>query len=120
MFWKSVLRLWKAELQDYDETTSPNDWQVLNSPNHGGRGSGEGQNLLFADGHAEFVRKPIVGLDQDNVYTVMAGPLPIDRWVGGSPISYSGHGVPQLRSYPGQAAFENGQRDAVTDTVLYP
>ncbi|MGB0715789.1 MAG: type II secretion system protein, partial [Phycisphaerae bacterium] len=49
---------------------SPRNWRSYNSPNHGGSNNGEGQNCLFADGHAAFHRTPIVGLDNDNIYTV--------------------------------------------------
>lgn len=40
-------------------------WRPYNSQNHGG----EGQNVLFVDGHAEFLKKPIVGVNNDNIYT---------------------------------------------------
>ena len=33
---------------------SPKDWRQFNSNNHGGKSNGEGQNCLFADGHASF------------------------------------------------------------------
>ncbi|MCH7995720.1 MAG: prepilin-type N-terminal cleavage/methylation domain-containing protein, partial [Planctomycetes bacterium] len=42
---------------------SPELWKPFNSPNHGGRDNGEGQNCLFADGHASFMRTPAVGID---------------------------------------------------------
>jgi prepilin-type processing-associated H-X9-DG protein len=45
------------------------DWQRYNSPNHGG----EGQNVLFVDGHVAFMKKPIVGVDYDNIYTQQSG-----------------------------------------------
>ncbi len=47
----------------------PSDWVAFNSPNHGGKGQGEGQNCLFADGHASFERKACAGIDWDNIYT---------------------------------------------------
>lgn len=40
-------------------------WKDFNSRNHGG----EGQNVLFGDGHVDFTRKPIVGVNSDNIYT---------------------------------------------------
>ncbi|NIQ99071.1 MAG: hypothetical protein GTN78_02550, partial [Gemmatimonadales bacterium] len=52
--------------------SSPNEWKQLNSGNHGGTGAGEGQNVLFQDGHADFQRKPVVGIDADNIYTLMS------------------------------------------------
>ena len=109
-----------SEYDDYDDNTSPNEWKALNSPNHGGRGAGEGENLLFADGHVEFVRKPIVGIDGDNVYTLMVGPEDPDRWVGGSPITCTDNGVPSRRAWPGMNTFDSGQVDSSTDTLIYP
>jgi prepilin-type processing-associated H-X9-DG protein len=44
-------------------------WRPYNSRNH----SMEGQNVLFQDGHVEFVKRPIVGVNYDNIYTVQ-GP----------------------------------------------
>jgi len=40
-------------------------WRPYNSRNH----NGEGQNVLYVDGHVEFDRKPIVGVNYDNIYT---------------------------------------------------
>jgi len=37
-----------------------------NSANH----DQNGQNVLFADGHVEFVSNPFVGINKDNIYTV--------------------------------------------------
>lgn len=112
---------WPGDYADYDSNTSPNEWRGLNSPNHGGRGSGEGQNLLFADGHVEFVRKPIVGVDEDNVYTLMTGPEPKDRWIGDNPITPSTNFTVQRAAWPGAFTFQGeGGGDATTDTLLYP
>ncbi len=52
---------------------SADDWMPYNSPNHGGLSTGEGQVVLYADSHAEFLPKPIVGVAMDNIYT--AWPL---------------------------------------------
>ena len=43
--------------------------QSLNSPNHGGFGNGDGQNILFQDGHVTFEQKSFAGVDNDNVFT---------------------------------------------------
>ncbi len=40
-------------------------WRPYNSRNH----NGEGQNVLFVDGHAVFEKKPIVGVNNDNIFT---------------------------------------------------
>ena len=37
----------------------------INSPNH----EGDGQNILYADGHVEFQQHPFCGMDRDNIYT---------------------------------------------------
>ena len=39
--------------------------RVGNSPNHGG----DGQNVLYGDGHVEFQAHPYVGVAGDNIYT---------------------------------------------------
>ncbi len=44
-------------------------WRPYNSRNH----AGEGENVLFQDGHVEFVKKPIVGVNYDNIYTMHDG-----------------------------------------------
>ncbi|MGE0482402.1 MAG: type II secretion system protein [Phycisphaerae bacterium] len=40
-------------------------WRPYNSRNH----TNEGQNVLFADSHVEFGKKPIMGVNNDNIYT---------------------------------------------------
>lgn len=44
-------------------------WRSYNSRNH----AGEGENVLFNDAHVDFVKKPIVGVNYDNIYTQMSG-----------------------------------------------
>jgi prepilin-type N-terminal cleavage/methylation domain-containing protein len=46
-------------------------WRPWNSPNH----QGEGQNVLFADSHIEYMNVPIVGLKRDNIYTRWSNPF---------------------------------------------
>ena len=98
---------------------SPKTWMPFNSPNHGGRSSGEGQNALFADGHASFMKTPAVGIDNDNIYTLMT-----IAW--GTREGYNRiHGDTPCEApsppYPGQNAFGNGpNRFSATDTLIYP
>lgn len=99
---------------------SPKEWQVYNSPNHGGRSSGEGQNCLYGDGHASFNRLPAVGIDNDNIYTLI-GPE-----FGTSKHTNIIHGYTVWTSsdpnpYPGQNAFGQGpNKYASTDSLIYP
>lgn len=51
-------------------TLPADDYRQWNSPNHGGLGEGEGQNVLRIDLSATFVQKPTVGVDDDNIYTL--------------------------------------------------
>jgi hypothetical protein len=94
----------------------PRDWQAYNSPDHGGAGSGEGQNVLFPDGYAEFVRIPAVGVDDDNIYTLMTNRwsiLPYNRIHGETPHER------RPPPYPGQNAL--GTRiHATTDSLIFP
>jgi prepilin-type N-terminal cleavage/methylation domain-containing protein/prepilin-type processing-associated H-X9-DG protein len=47
------------------ETSSATQMQKANSANH----QGAGENLLFGDGHVEFVQNPFAGTKRDCVYT---------------------------------------------------
>jgi prepilin-type N-terminal cleavage/methylation domain-containing protein/prepilin-type processing-associated H-X9-DG protein len=49
-----------------NESSSPQFMQKGNSPNH----QGQGQNVLYGDGHASFEQNPFVGTKRDNIYTV--------------------------------------------------
>jgi len=99
--------------------SSPKEWRRYNSPNHGGSDSGEGQNCLFADGHATFERLPAVGIDNDNIYTV------IEFDWGDPELTNVIHGIipgrDQPPPYPGQNAFGQDANDyASTDSLIYP
>ncbi len=48
---------------------TPEDLKRFNSPNHGGRDQGQGQNVGRADGSVDFVHKPLAGIDGDNIYS---------------------------------------------------
>ncbi|MDO8628958.1 MAG: prepilin-type N-terminal cleavage/methylation domain-containing protein [Phycisphaerales bacterium] len=96
--------------------SSPKEWRTYNSANHGGGSNGEGQNALYGDGHASFIRTPLGGIDSDNIYTVMSdewGPLPDNRIHGDSP-----HFSPDQNPYPGQKSL--GTSYSSTDSLIYP
>jgi len=63
-------------LSNMTSTSSPDDWRKFNSPNHGGFGDGEGQNVLYADSHAEWANRPTVGPGIDNIYTQWGAQTP--------------------------------------------
>lgn len=97
---------------------TPREWARFNSRNHGGNGIGDGQNGLFADGHVEFQRKPIFGVDNDNIFTVMRnewGALPYNRTHGNTPHEYP------YSPFPGEQAFGSGGNSySSTDSLIYP
>jgi prepilin-type N-terminal cleavage/methylation domain-containing protein/prepilin-type processing-associated H-X9-DG protein len=101
--------------------SSPESWAQYNSPNHGGRGQGEGQNVLYADGHASFLRTPLGGIDSDNIYTVILNEWDDVRKLnlihGSTPHEYGANQPP----YPGQEAVGTGAGAySSTDTLIYP
>ncbi len=68
--WSGVNMADEAALGDTPEeilSVNIDKWRPYNSQNH----TGEGQNALFVDGHAEFVKRPIIGVNNDNMYTAM-------------------------------------------------
>ena len=87
--------------------SSPNEWKPYNSTNHGGASNGEGQNCLYADGHASFNRTPTIGIDADNIYTLMTNEwsnvLQDNRIHGETP-----HEAAVPNPYPGQDALGTG------------
>jgi prepilin-type processing-associated H-X9-DG protein len=59
-----------------NSTSSSRDICWANSNNH----DGDGQNVLFGDGHVEFLQNPFVGIGRDNIFTnkknqVVASPV---------------------------------------------
>ena len=95
-----------------------NDIKAFNSPNHGGQGQGQGQNIVKADGSVSFVRTPLAGVDNENIYSI------IGRWmeqfaqrayVG----KYPGTDPAMNAAVPGYKSFSNivGSN---TDTMLFP
>lgn len=56
-------------------------WRPYNSRNH----NGEGENVLYADSHVEFSKRPIVGVNYDNIYTMHDGYTLWNTLVGKKP-----------------------------------
>jgi prepilin-type N-terminal cleavage/methylation domain-containing protein/prepilin-type processing-associated H-X9-DG protein len=66
------------------ENASQVNMQKANSRNH----QGQGQNVLYGDGHAEFQQNPFCGDKRDNIYTVSGstdGSVTTSKTVVGSP-----------------------------------
>jgi prepilin-type N-terminal cleavage/methylation domain-containing protein/prepilin-type processing-associated H-X9-DG protein len=100
---------------------SPNSWRKYNSANHGGSGAGEGQNVLYADGHATFEKTPIVGIDKDNIYTKMdllSTITTADIKPMASGVAPSGSTITNVR-YAGYHTIST-TADASTDSLIYP
>jgi hypothetical protein len=104
-----------------DVEDSPKAWRAFNSANHGGSSNGEGQNSLYADGHASFNRIPACGIDNDNIYTLITdewGTMQHFNLIHGQTPHESDTGGPP---YPGQDAYGSGaNRYASTDSLIYP
>jgi len=64
---------------------NPRSW---NSPNH----AGDGQNVGFSDVHVEWVRKPTVGQNSDNIWGVGTGSIAVPP--AGSVLPISGSTAP--------------------------
>lgn len=97
----------------------PRDWARLNSTNH----SQEGQNALFADGHVDFKRTPAIGIDGDNIYTVI-----IDQWdstnkLANVSLGEDPHSCRDRYCFPGKGALTTGSvytNYLATDSLIYP
>jgi len=113
----SILTPGDATIQP-DDNSAPNQWKQYNSENHGGHGAGEGQNVGLIDGRVTFERKPIVGVDGDNIYTNMENNGESHgRWWGRAPEN----GAVAKNWYPGEQTFGSDERQySITDTLLYP
>jgi len=59
--------MWTSKAYSDILKLSNDDWRPYNSQNH----NGEGQNVLYVDDHVEFQRRPIVGVNNDNIYTTI-------------------------------------------------
>jgi prepilin-type N-terminal cleavage/methylation domain-containing protein len=97
---------------------TPEDLKPFNSPNHGGRGDGQGQNVGRADLSVDFVRKPLAGIDGDNIYSMPNTdpnyPYPYRFATGIYPGTES-----ENRGCPGYMGI-SPSRHSSTDTVLIP
>lgn len=100
---RSLPRRWPATLTSI---SSPDDWRPWNSPNHGGLGNGEGQNVLGTDGHVDWYNKPLAGPSLDNIYTQWSTPSGslADRVIGNAPSRQAPNLTPQ----------------SDTDSLIYP
>lgn len=99
----------------------PAAWRSYNSGNHGGGGNGEGQNVLFLDGHVSFERTPLAGIERDNIYTVMGPGAGEDaRTHGVLPHRFPGL-TPPMGPFPGCGVFSADRGGhAATDSLIYP
>ncbi len=100
------------------ENLTLEELKPFNSPNHGGRGQGQGQNVGRADSSVQFVKTPLAGVDRDNVYSAInpdEGLLYMFRISTGL---YPGTNIAN-RGCPGYKGVSDN-RDASTDTLLAP
>jgi prepilin-type N-terminal cleavage/methylation domain-containing protein len=89
-------------------------FKFFNSPNHGGRNQGEGQNVGRIDGSVAFVRNPLAGVQFDNIYTIHKpgqNNPPAERYSCGMAIT--------REFIPGFGGVTN-TLNTQTDTALFP
>lgn len=108
---------WTYQGREVGIDSPPEAWRRFNSPNHGGFRNGEGQNCLYPDGSVSFQSKPIVGVDYDNIYTLMVDEWDTDRGRIHGDLPQTAPTPP----YPGQEAFGSGAGHySSTDSLIYP
>ncbi|MCG3138058.1 MAG: hypothetical protein HJJLKODD_01916 [Phycisphaerae bacterium] len=96
------------------------DYRPFNSPNHGGRLKGEGQNVAKVDGSTAFVQTPLAGVDGDNIYTLTAAGtagiawMRYRLWTGYWPGPYTSN-----RAVPGYRGYATN-RNLNSDTCVWP
>jgi len=97
----------------------PDEWRHYNSPNHGGPGDGEGQNVLYADGSSTFVNKPTAGIGNDNIYTRWLDNDGVDFQLGSNPNEYA---IPRYRGQRPTSRTSGGYETpwSNTDSLIYP
>ena len=117
-YWASIIDNGR-DGEPIDQNDSAKAWQPFNSANHGGAGAGEGQNVLFADGHVDFAQKPCVGVDYDNIYTIMTDEWTVDPIGANRVQGLPPHMFLDTGPYPGQDAFDAGIYSS-TDSLIYP
>jgi prepilin-type processing-associated H-X9-DG protein len=78
--------------RDVTAAAVPADPRTWNSGNH----QGEGQNVAYADGHADFSRRPDVGQEGDNIYSMSGVPSRGPARFGGVAAGAAGGAGPQL------------------------
>jgi len=65
---------------------SSDRWRPYNSRNH----NTEGQDVLFTDGHVDFQRKPVCGVNFDNIYTRQSDYTLLASLQGNKPADLAG------------------------------
>lgn len=83
---------------------------ALNSPNH----RGAGQNVVFADGHVEFVRTSRVGQDNDNIFTTSGTGRPDPLGTPPTPL------FPPIPSLPPHATDGRSTYPGPYDIIMVP
>jgi prepilin-type N-terminal cleavage/methylation domain-containing protein len=97
---------------------TPVDLKPFNSPNHGGRGDGQGQSVGRADGSVDFASKPLAGIDGDNIYSVPHTTTALPWLFRSSTGFYPGTSSSNI-ACPGYSAISTS-RHSSTDTLLLP
>jgi prepilin-type N-terminal cleavage/methylation domain-containing protein len=99
-----------------NSSSGPDDWRKWNSPNHGGVGDGEGQNVMYPDGHVTFQTTPLGGTARDNIFT---------RWENTQEaIGPTGdHYKNRVQGFKPTESITSNQNPApygLTDSLIYP